>query len=249
MARPTTSAPRLAAPPADSAGELAEEQRVHRAIVDAVLTQRLPPGTRLVETPLCEAFGINRSLLRRVFVRLANERVIELQHNRGASVAQPSQTEMHEVFDARRVIEAGIVRRLCQCGKAADFAGLRGLVSEERRAYEAGDRARWLHLSGDWHVAAARALANPELEALMQRLVARTTLMKALYHAPGGSVCSFDEHAAIVEAMAARDIEQATELMDRHLQDSEGKLRQEAPAEVNLLQLFKPAARTPSRRR
>ena len=232
-----------------NADESGDEQRVHDAIVDAVLAQRLPPGTRLVETPLCEAFGINRSLLRRVFVRLANERVIELQHNRGASVAQPSQREMHEVFDARRVIEAGIVRRLCQCGKAGDFASLRSLVSQERGAYEAGDRARWLQLSGEWHVAAARALANPELEALMQRLVARTTLMKALYHPPGGSVCSFDEHAAIVEAMASRDVEHATELMDRHLQDSEGKLRQDEAAAVDLLQLFKPAASARARRR
>lgn len=229
--------------------ELADEQRVHQSIVDAVLSQRLPPGTRLVETPLCEAFGVNRSLLRRVFVRLANEKVIELQHNRGASVAQPSQAEMHEVFDARRVIEAGIVRRLCQCGKPADFVGLRALVAEERQAYETGDRARWLRLSGEYHVAAARALANPELESLMHRLVARTTLMKALYHAPGGSVCSFDEHAAIVDAMAQGDIEHATDLMDRHLQDSEGKLHQEPEREVNLLQLFKPAKKAAARAR
>jgi DNA-binding GntR family transcriptional regulator len=223
--------------------EFADEQRVHQSIVDAVLSQRLPPGTRLVETPLCEAFGVNRSLLRRVFVRLANEKVIELQHNRGASVAQPSQDEMHEVFDARRVIESGIVRRLCQCGNPAQFAGLRALVTEERQAYESGDRARWLRLSGEYHLAAARTLANPELEALMHRLVARTTLMKALYHAPGGSVCSFDEHAAIVDAMAEGDIERATDLMDRHLQSSEGKLRQEPEREVDLLQLFKPTTR------
>jgi DNA-binding GntR family transcriptional regulator len=225
--------------PAPSAGELADEQRVHDAIVEAVLAHRLPPGTRLVETPLCEAFGVNRSLLRRVFVRLANDKVIELQHNRGASVAQPSQAEMHEVFDVRRVIEAGIVRRLCRCGKAADFKRLSALVDEERRAYQRGDRARWLRLSGDYHLAAARSLGNSELESLMNMLVARTTLMKALYQAPGGNVCSFEEHAAIVQAMAAGDAERAAALMDQHLQDAELKLRQEpAGDEVDLLALF-----------
>ena len=232
-----------------SADEAGDEQRVHDEIVEAVLSQRLPPGTRLVETPLCEAFGINRSLLRRVFVRLGNERVIELQHNRGASVAQPSQAEMHEVFEARRVIEAGIVRRLCQCARPADFAGLRALVADERRAFDAGDRVRWLRLSGEYHVAAARALGNGELETLMQRLVARTTLMKALYHAPGGSVCSFDEHAAIVDAMARGDVEHATDLMERHLQDSEGKLHREPMPEVDLFDLFRPAAKPRRARR
>jgi DNA-binding GntR family transcriptional regulator len=225
--------------PAEAAGESADEQRVHQAIVEAVLSHQLPPGTRLVETPLCEAFGVNRSLLRRVFVRLANEKVIELQHNRGASVAQPSQAEMHEVFDVRRVIEAGIVRRLCQCGKPADFARLTALVADERRAYETGDRARWLRLSGEYHLEAARSLGNGELESLMHMLVARTTLMKALYHAPGGNVCSFDEHAAIVEAMASGDADGAARLMDEHLQDAELKLRQEPEgAEVDLAALF-----------
>jgi DNA-binding GntR family transcriptional regulator len=222
-----------------AAQELADELRVHDAIVDAVLSQRLPPGTRLVETPLCEAFGVNRSLLRRVFVRLANEKVIELQHNRGASIAQPSPAETREVFDVRRVIEAGIVRRLCQCGKRSDFAGLRALVAQERQAYEAGDRARWLRLSGDYHLAAARALGNSELEALMNMLVARTTLMKALYYAPGGSMCSFEEHGAIIDAMAKGETEHAIELMDAHLRDAEVKLQPEpTPPEVNLKALF-----------
>ena len=58
-----------------SLAELAEENRVRHAIVEAVLSHRLPPGTRLVETRLCEAFGVNRTLLRRVFVRLAGDKV------------------------------------------------------------------------------------------------------------------------------------------------------------------------------
>jgi DNA-binding GntR family transcriptional regulator len=85
---------------------------------------------------------------------------------------------------------------------------------------------------------------------MLERLVARTTLMKALYQPPDGNVCSFDEHAAIVEAMAQGDSERATELMDRHLQDSEGKLKREPEREVNLLQLFRrPAAKATRRAR
>jgi DNA-binding GntR family transcriptional regulator len=237
--------PKHEAEPADAAAsELAEERRVREAIVDAVLSHRLPPGTRLVETPLCEAFGVTRSLLRRVFVRLANEKVIELQHNRGASVAQPTQQEMREVFDVRRLIEGGVVRRLCACARPADFAALRRLVKDEQQAYEAGDRSRWIRLSGEYHLAAARAIGNTELEAILHMLVARTTLMIALYHAAGPNVCSFEEHAAIVDAMAAGDGDRAGALMDRHLQDAELKLRREpADDEIDLLALFQPVAR------
>jgi DNA-binding GntR family transcriptional regulator len=217
---------------------------VRDAIVEAVLAQRLPPGTRLVETPLCEAFGVSRSLLRRVLVRLASEKVVELQHNRGATVAQPSQTEVQEVFEVRRFLEGGLVRRLCACAQPADLAGLRALVQQEQQAYAGGDRSRWLRLSGEYHLAAARALGNRELETILHALVARTTLMKALYDAPGRNVCSFEEHAAILDAVAAGDAARATELMEEHLQQAELKLRRDqSPQEVDLLGLFKPAVR------
>lgn len=244
MARPRKSDPAPEPERTDdvAAAEAADELRVRQAIVDAVLSHKLPPGTRLVETPLAEAFGVNRSLLRRVFVRLANEKVIELQHNRGASVAQPSQEEMREVFEVRRLIEGGVVRQLCRCAKPADFKGLRALVADEQKAYNAGDRSRWIRLSGEYHLAAARALGNAELESILGMLVARTTLMIALYHAAGRSVCSFEEHAAIVDAMAAGDAEGAVALMDRHLEDAELKLRREPEGgEVDLMALFKSA--------
>jgi DNA-binding GntR family transcriptional regulator len=230
---PTAEADKIAA------AEAADEQRVRQAIIEAVLSHKLPPGTRLVETPLTQAFGVNRSLLRRVFVRLASEKVIELQHNRGASIAQPSQQEMREVFEVRRLIEGGVVRQLCLCARASDFKGLRALVADEQKAYAAGDRSRWIRLSGQYHLAAARALGNAELESILGMLVARTTLMIALYHADGRSVCSFEEHATIVDAMAAGDAERAVALMDRHLEDAELKLRREPEGgEVDLMALF-----------
>lgn len=243
MARPKQNTPSIdpQAAPDDAvpSQELADEIRVRDAIVEAVLSQKLPPGTRLVETPLCEAFGVNRSLLRRVLVRLANEKVVELQHNRGASVAQPSPVEMREVFEVRRLVEGGLVRRLCACAKPGDIAGLRRLVQDEAQAYHQGDRSRWIRLSGEYHLAAARALGNDELQEIMNALVARTTLMKALYDAPGRSACSFEEHGAILDAIAAGETERACQLMDEHLQSAERKLRRDPPSvDVDLLQLF-----------
>lgn len=247
MARPRKHVPAEAGAPPDaplSASELQEERRVREAIVEAVLSQRLPPGTRLVETPLCEAFGVSRSLLRRVLVQLASDKVVELQHNRGATVAQPSQSEVQEVFEVRRFLEGGLVRRLCACARPADVAGLRALVQQEEQAHASGDRTRWLRLSGEYHLAVARALGNGELQAILHALVARTTLMKALYDAPDRNVCSFEEHAAILDAIAAGDAERAAGLMEAHLQQAEQKLRRDQPPQkVDLLDLFKPAAR------
>ena len=118
MQRPakTEPAPKTAEPADAAANELAEERRVREAIFDALLSHRLPPGTRLVETPLCEAFGVTRSLLRRVFVRLANEKVIDLQHNRGHTVpaAVIEDRLAAEIAEFRRSEERRVGKECCR---------------------------------------------------------------------------------------------------------------------------------------
>jgi DNA-binding GntR family transcriptional regulator len=55
-------------------------------------------------------------------------------------------------------------------------------------------------------------------------LVARSTLISALYESLGRSPCSFDEHAEIVEAVGAGDTARASNLMVRHLETVELKM-------------------------
>lgn len=222
-----------------SQAELAEENRVRHAIVEAVLAHRLPPGTRLVETRLCEAFGVNRSLLRRVFVRLAGDKVIELQHNKGAIIAQPGPEEMRQVFEARRLIENGIIRELGKKATPESLAAVRELITQEHAAYKAGEWSKWVRLSGEYHLQVARLLGNTELEDILRSLIARTTLMIALYDSLGSNVCSFDEHNDILKALENGDGEQACALMGAHLHGAEVKLQRDTGTpEIDLVALF-----------
>lgn len=239
---PARPGARRAPQPTSSGLDLEAETRVHHALVEAVLGHRLPPGTRLVEAPLCKAFGVNRSLLRRVFVRLASDKVIELHHNRGATVAQPGREEMREVFEARQLLEGGVLRALDGRSGSAPLERIRSLVAQEKAAYEAGDWPAWVRLSGEYHLQLAALLGNSEIDTILRSLVARTTLMKALYHSHTSNVCSFDEHTQILDAMQAGDLERSCRLMHAHLHGAQSKLqRTQSPDDVDLLALFKPA--------
>ncbi len=219
--------------------ELAEENRVRHALIEAVLSHRLPPGTRLVETRLCEAFGVNRSLLRRVFVRLGGDRIIELQHNKGAIIAQPLPEEMRQVLEARQLIENGILRALGKKARPEAMATLRELVNQEQAAYQEGDWSKWVRLSGEYHLQMARLLGNTELEDILRSLVARTTLTFALHYSLGSNICSFHEHNDILQALESGDSEYACALMDAHLHGVEAKLQRGAsPSKIDFLALF-----------
>src|SRR6058998_2881578 len=79
--------------------------RIHRAILE----QRLPPGTKLGEESLSSLFAVSRARVRRILLRLAHDKSVELRPNRGAYVAQPSAQDAREVFTARRIVEAHTV--------------------------------------------------------------------------------------------------------------------------------------------
>lgn len=126
-------------------------------MVSAILDHRLPPGTKLVEDKLAAAFGVSRTRVRPVLVRLANEQVVTLTPNRGASIAQLTPQEALEVFEARRLLEPRLVELFIANATDADIAVLRTCIDDEEAARASGDMRRAIRLSGDFHLHIAQA--------------------------------------------------------------------------------------------
>ena len=92
------------------------EDRIYRAVFDGVMSQRLAPGTKLPEVPLCSLFGASRAVVRKVLQRLAHDHIVQLRPNKGAIVAIPTREETQQIFEARRALEAAIVRLVAGTG-------------------------------------------------------------------------------------------------------------------------------------
>lgn len=193
------------------------DQVVFQQIYDAIVDHRLSPGTRLAEDSLGEIFGVSRTVVRKALFRLAHENIVEMRPNRGAIVARPTVAEARDVFEARRVVERAIVARAAAAAEAADIERLRAGVRDERAAHAAGDRESWIRLSGGFHLDLADLAGNIVLAQFLKGLVSRSSLIIALYESPNGAVCSFDDHMALIDALAAKDRAQAEALMDAHL--------------------------------
>ncbi|MFY9512180.1 MAG: GntR family transcriptional regulator, partial [Rubrivivax sp.] len=108
--------------------------RVYRAVHAAIVEHRLAPGTRLREAELAAGFSVSRTVVRQALQRLAADHVVELKHNHGAMVTQPSREQAAQVFDARRVLECEVARRLAGRLSAGDQAALQAIVAQEDAA-------------------------------------------------------------------------------------------------------------------
>jgi len=214
------------------------DDRVYAHVFEAILEQRLAPGTRLSEEALGEIFGVSRTVIRRALSRLAHEGVVALRPNRGAIVASPSVAEARQVCLARRLVERAVTELAVQHADAQHFEALRRLVAAEHECFERGDRGASLRLSGEFHLMLAEAAGNQPLIGFQRSLVSQTSLIIALYEGGTRTHCSFNEHTALIEAIEARDTGHAVALMMRHMDHIEARLCLEAAPAPDLHAVF-----------
>jgi DNA-binding GntR family transcriptional regulator len=219
----------------------AAEDRVFNAVLDAILDNRLAPGTKLGERELSELLGASRGAVRSALSRLGHSLLVELRPNRGAVIANPTAAETRDVFEARRVIESAVLHRLGASLAPKQVAELRGFVADEQRAYDRGDRKSGKRLSIRFHKLLSELAGNAELDRVMEHLICRTPLLTLAHRGPRMAYCGAQEHAAIVEALARHDAAKAARLMGAHLSNLESQLHldeDEPPAERKLAALL-----------
>lgn len=217
-----------------------KDERIHDEIYAAIINHQLPPATPLHEDALASAFGISRTVIRKVLLRLSHEKLVELIPNKGAIVARPSVEEARQVFQARRMVETMLVSRLATEISDNDIRRLRTIVQAEADSQLPADKRRRLQHSGDFHRELASIAGNDVLRDFVHELISRSSLIIALYESPGAVPCSYDEHIQIVDALMARDPVVVSQLMTVHLRHIEAQLDlSDVPARVDFKTLFK----------
>ncbi len=194
------------------------------ALTRAIVEHRLLPGAKLAEQKLADHFGVSRTLVRQALFQLAQNKLIRLEPARGAFVSAPSVDEARQVFAVRRMLEAEMTRAFMQVAMPEHIAALREHIAQERQAVAREDVPGRTELLGDFHVRMAELMGNVVLAQILGELISRCALITLMYQSRHEAEHSTDEHAAIVDAMAAGDTERAVALMNTHLDHVEASL-------------------------
>jgi DNA-binding GntR family transcriptional regulator len=217
------------------------EEAIYQLMHAAIAERRLPAGMRLVEDQLARLFCVSRARIRAVLQALARDRMVTLQKNRGAFVSYPSVEEAREVFQARRLIESALVREAARVAKIQGVDRLRKHIEREKAAVETRDRRIEIKLSGEFHLLVAELVGNATLSGYLAELIARSSLVIAIYEGAGAHDCWQTEHRRIVDALAEGDGEAAAGLMESHLAEAESRLalsREPAAPQVDFKAIF-----------
>lgn len=203
---------------------------IYDTVVHAILDRALDPGTKLPEEVFCAHYGVSRTIVRVAIHRLQQDRLVEIQRNKGCFVLIPDRDEAREILEARKAIEPYLVRRLAAAASDDDLLALQRHVDSEDEAYHRNDQREALRLSGQFHLLISTTVRNKVVHATLSNLVCRSALVIATY-SDVMACCKAHDHRRLSELLIARDADGAARQMERHLDDIERDLLQTTPAD------------------
>lgn len=202
-----------------------QAEAIAESITNAIMEQRLAPGSKLSESRMAEAFNVSRTKTNQALMILSESGLVQQLPNRGFFVNSPSITEAKQVFALRHLLEPEIIRGVIAHIKDNDIKLLHDHLAAEKQAREGSDRRAIIRLSGEFHMLLAAMCGNRYIDKIMAELCPLTCLIIALYDVPNTPACPEDEHQHIVSAIELGEEDKAVSLMQHHLRHIEKALK------------------------
>jgi DNA-binding GntR family transcriptional regulator len=190
-------------------------QTVYDALVELIVSGTLQPGQHLVEAELARQLGVSRQPIRESLHRLQAEGWVELRPSQGAFVHTPTQQEVHQLLDVRGLLEGEAARLAATTATQDEVTRLRELWREGTAALDGGDPDRLIVANAAFHAQVTSMAGNvvlAELAGLVDRRV--RWYYGRVARARGHE--SWEEHGALVDAIAAGDGAAAAETARHH---------------------------------
>lgn len=224
--------PPSAAAPADGeirSGSLPEY--VYARLRQDIFDMRLLPGDQITETEIAACFEVSRTPVRQALQRLQGDGLMQGYVRGGWEVVPIDFKRFSDLYEMRKLIETHVVRRLCarDGAPAPDLA----FIEDLRRVWcvpvaeREPDGPKASLLDEVFHQTLVHAAGNQEMADAFDRLTDRIRIVRRLDFLYGDCLHStYEEHAAILDRIAAADAEGAMRLIGEHIDGSYAEVNQ-----------------------
>lgn len=197
------------------------KQNAYDHVRELVINTPLDEAAFLTEGEIAASLGISRTPVREAFLQLESERFLRLMPKKGAYIPVISEKEMEEVIETRAVLESYSARRLVEHSSDV-IVRVREILEEQRKRSEQEDAQAFIDLDREFHLTLVKGVGNRTLADLYESLRDRQLRMGtiAVYSVPSRFEQVLAEHAAIVDAIEAGELDDVLAAVDTHLRTS-----------------------------
>ncbi|KOO59946.1 GntR family transcriptional regulator [Rheinheimera sp. KL1] len=205
--------------------------RVLVQIRTAIVEGDIPAGTKISEPELARRYDLSRAPLREALARLERCHLIERTPNAGARVVKLSIEGLRSLYQLREELEGLACRLAAEHMTEQEIAEVRALLDQHLSTQRVREGESYYQEAGDvdFHYRVILGSKNPYLiNILSDELYFLVRMYRVQLGMNGPRVSrAFDEHKAIINAIANRDGELADLLMRRHIAASKRNIEQQ----------------------
>lgn len=207
-------------------------EQTYQALRESILKGELAAGTRLIETQIAEQLQVSRTPIREAIRQLQREELITADKLGWLRVTTVSPTEAMHLYDCRMALETLAVTSACQNATEAQLKKLKFLVTQVEKLFKQKDSnpssSQLLDLDYQFHRTITQCSSNNYLVFLLDQVFAKMALLRVQTTRHNPRVLEIrTEHQLLMEAIASRDIEVATQAIKSHLTASKARVVQE----------------------
>ena len=196
-------------------------ETLHRRIVAG----KYSPGEWLRQEELSTLLGVSQTPVREALDRLVSVGLAERVPYRGVRVPELNQDEILEAYLLRTILESAAVRMAAENISTAQLTALFEIVAQTRQLVSLDDMSRHRQLNKAFHLSIVQASRNSLLNKLYEmtsNLFPDWILYEYMFRHPELLQASLDreyqEHRAILDAIAAHDPQLAVAATLQHIQ-------------------------------
>lgn len=209
-------------------------EEIREQLIDDIVTGRLAPGTRIVETKLAEKFGVSQAPVREALRDLALFGFVVCSPFRSTYVRQMSTDDLLQSYPVRAALESLAARMAAATIDNETLAQLEEHIASMRRAAEINDSHAHVDADFAFHHTIIKAAGNKMLEDVWQsmRLATTTLVTHSMSQMTHRSLFEIGErHVAVFDALRSRDPLRAETAMRRHIEEPGDWIRDAARLE------------------
>lgn len=193
-------------------------EQVHRAILAEIASGQLRPGARVIQEQMAQQLGISRQPVQQALTLLRKEGVLIDAPGRGLQVAALDLEHVRQMYDVRAVIEGLAFRKAAENNAAQAAAKGPALIRAGRKAVASRSFRDMITADMAFHDFIYELSGNPLVAPSMQTHWTQTQrVMGEVLMRDDKPRDIWDQHEALLAAVAAGDGDRAERLAREHI--------------------------------
>ncbi|MEW6672281.1 MAG: GntR family transcriptional regulator [Thermodesulfobacteriota bacterium] len=198
---------------------------IYDQLEEMILSGKLKPGERINESQLSSELGISRAPIREACRQLEKRGIVEVKARRGSFVYEIDVNEVIELYDIRAAIDALAAEKAAVQRTRKELNGLKVFLNNMAEAIAAGDFQNYFKSNIDFHIGIVRISRNNNLFSLIEGVYNKASLCRKTNLSFQKRVAiSYGQHKEILDAIEARNPDEASRLMKHHVLDAKNVL-------------------------